>query len=76
MEETDKRLRMSIPDYLKELAIRQSTDNLDDQIVNVIIQKLNMHGKVVCGFIYIEPYNREPISIKQFAQALIDKKVI
>jgi len=76
MDMSDKRLKMSIPEYMRELVDRQSTDNLDDIIMQSIINKLGYRGRVTCGFIYIEPYNQQPISIKQFAQALMNRRVI
>lgn len=65
---TDKTIAIA---YLKELSTRSTSDRKDEQIIQAIIDKLNIDGKVTGGIVYIKPYNKAPISIHKFAQTLL-----
>lgn len=62
----------TIRDQLKKIANSSSSSIQDEKIVQYVMNKVGLAGKVTYGIVYVEPYNSTPpVSIHQFAQELL-----
>lgn len=61
----------TIIEAIQDIADRSSSNEKDEAVVTYMLAKLNMPGRVVSGIVYIEPYNKPPVSIHTFCRELI-----
>jgi hypothetical protein len=61
----------TVIEAIQDIATRNSSTRKDEAVVNYMLSRLNIDGKVVSGIVYIAPYNTAPTDIHTFCKTLI-----
>ena len=61
----------TIREYLEDLANRQTSTVDDEKLIEYVMFRAKITGRVTGGIVYIEPYNTQPIDIHTFARTIL-----
>ena len=61
----------TIRDKLIEIANKNTSDERDEKIIQYVMDKLNLKGRITYGIVYLEPYDTQPTDIHTFAKTLL-----
>ena len=63
----------TIREYLEELANGQTSTVDDEKLIEYVMFRAKIAGRVTGGIVYLQPYDHEPIDIHTFAKMLLGR---
>jgi hypothetical protein len=63
----------TIREYLEELASRTNSTVDDEKLIEYVMFRMQLSGRVTGGIVYLQPYDHEPIDIHTFAKMLLGR---
>ena len=63
----------TIREYLEELANRNNSTVDDEKLIEYVMFRMQLSGRVAGGIVYLQPYDHEPIDIHTFAKMLLGR---
>jgi len=63
----------TIREYLEDLANRQTSTVDDEKLIEYVMFRAKITGRVTGGIVYLQPYDHEPIDIHTFAKMLLGR---